>query len=393
MQNKLVPINNFKDAFGRLGWIFSDAHSGKYEIVTNPNNADIWTVIPKNLDSNEYKFYQEKNIKMILYALDLSETDFFISEIYNQLLGYNYKLINRIVNKDSFQEDTVPYELATMLPNKNIDAFRFYYLEKTQGVTNIPIDKFELNHTKHGSFIIPISISAEVNDTRTLFETPSTTNVILREYLSKIDLLTKIDEIDPVAFADKAMGEGIDSKIVRDFLSKADGIAKFKEKYQDRIQDLSISSEGSPILDFKLRPEEKTFKEVDLGGIKVLSDEFIYTLEKREIEADDSAINAHHAKIEASVELLSQDGTVKFSVYSINNEKLKKPFRGTSIELPKKYLDFCVDNFKDRDVIIITGDISKSKGKPAKIIPENFEQKPRTMKLFEEEDESKKKIS
>ena len=387
MQSKIIPINNFKDAFVRLGWTLSEADSGKYDIWTNPNNREIWTVVPKNIESKEYQFYQEKNIKMILYGLDLPETEFFISEIYNQLLGYNYKLINRIVNQDAFQEDSVPYELATMLPNKNIDAFRFFYYEKTQGATNLPIDRFEMNHTKHGSFIIPVSISAEVNDasTNTLFPTPTTTNVILRDYLNKIDTLTKIDEVDPKSFADKAMEEGIDSKIVKDFLYKADSIAKFREKYQDRIKDLSISSEGSPILDFKLKPQERTFKEVDLGRIRILPDEFISTLEKREIEADDSAISENHAKIEVSVELLSQDGTVKFSVYSINNEKLKKPFKGTTTELPKKYMDFCVDNFKDKDLIIITGDISKSKGKPAKIIPEKFEVKPSTMKLFEDE--------
>lgn len=117
---------------------------------------------------------------------------------------------------------------------------------------------------------------------------------------------------------------------------------------------------------------------------RILPDEFISTLEKREIEADDSSINEHHAKIEVSVELLSQDGTVKFSVYSINNQKQKKPFKGTTTELPKKYMDFCVDNFKDKDLIIITGDISKSKGKPAKIIPEKFEVKPNTMNLFDD---------
>lgn len=388
MQSKTVPISNFKDAFEKLGWILSQAESGRYDVWTHPENSEIWTVVPKNIESKEYKFYQEKNIKMMLYALELPETEFLISEIYNQLLGYNYKLINRIVNQDTFQEDSVPYELATMLPNKNIDSFRFFYYEKTQGATNLPIDRFEMNHTKHGSFIIPISISADINDASntandTLFPTPNTTNVILRDYLNKIDTLTKIDEVDPRGFADKAIEEGIDSKIVKDFLYKSDSIAKFKEKYQDRIKDLSISSEGSPILDFKLQPRDKVFKEVDLGRIKILPDEFISTLIKREIEADDTAISEHHAKIEVSVELLSQDGTVKFSVYSINDEKMKKPFKGTTTELPKQFMDFCVDNFKDKDLIIITGDISKSKGKPAKIIPEKLEAKPRTMEMFE----------
>jgi len=388
---KAVINSKFKDAFTRIGWQHSNANSGKYDIWTHPENSNLWTVIPKEMDTVEYKLYQQKNIKMLLYAMELPENDFYFNEIYNQLLGYNYKLISRIETSAEFQDDSVPYELASILPNKSIDSFRTFYYTKTGGKSNIPIDKFEMNHTQHGSFIIPVSISAEVNDSETLFATPSTTNVVLREYLTKIDTLTKIareEDSNADSFAEKVMSENIDSKIVRDFLNKADSIAKYKEKYQDRIKEMSISSKGSPILDFKLKAEEKVFKEVDLGSIKVLPDDFLPTLEKMEIEADDSSINERHAEIEVSVDTLSQGGTVKFVVYSINNKKLKKPIIGTSVELAHVNLEFCIDVFKDKDLVIVTGDIMKAKGKAGKIIPEQFKLKPRIMGLFDEEEDT-----
>lgn len=380
----LVPKSRFRDAFTRLGWIKSEARSGFFDVWKHPENNEIWTVIPLKGNPEEDRYYQEKNIKLIVYTLGLPENTLNINEVKNQLFGYNYKLISRIQNNEENQNESVPYELANILPNKSIDSFRSFYYNRTQGNSNIPIDKFEMNHTQHGSFIIPISIKAEIEDNETLFPIPSTTNVVLREYLLKVNVLTDIaeSETDPVRFADKIMEANIDSKIVRDYLSRADSIAKYKEKYKDRIGEISISSKGSPILDYSLTPENKEFREVDLANINVLPEDFLPILEKREIEADDSAINEKNAKIEVSVDTISQDGTAKFVVYAINADRLRRPIKGTSIELPHVNLEFCVGVFKDKDLVIISGDITKGKGKAAKIVPSKFELKPASESLF-----------
>lgn len=383
---KPITRKQFSDAFARLKWERSDSKSGEYDVWTHPEEKSLWTVVPKEENTEEFKLYQEKNIKLMLYSLDHPETEYWMSELHNQLLGYNYKLISRIENKEEFQDDSVPYELASILPNKSIDSFRTFYLARTAGATAIPIEKFEMNHTQHGSFIIPVSISAEVETTKSMFETPTTTNVILREYLEKIDTLTKIanDTDSASKFADRVMEEHIESRIVRDFLNKADSIAKYREKYTDRIKEMSISSKGSPILDYALKPSEKVFKEVDLGEIRVLPEDFLPTLEKKEIESDDSAISEKNANIEVSVDTISQIGTVKFVVYKINGEKLKRPIIGTSVELPHVSLELCIDVFKDKELVMIKGDITKAKGKAGKIVPEKLEKKPKQGSLFEE---------
>ena len=104
-QNIVIPIDRFRDAFSRLGWIKTDSKSKIYEVWSHPKNKDIWTVIPEKQEGSEYKYYQNKNIKMLLFALDLPETGQNVDDITNQLLGYNYKLLNRIVNREEYKND------------------------------------------------------------------------------------------------------------------------------------------------------------------------------------------------------------------------------------------------------------------------------------------------
>jgi hypothetical protein len=313
--------------------------------------------------------------------LDLPENSYNIYDIESQLLHYNYKLINRIINQENYKDDNVPFELASVLPAKNIEAFRSFYSAFTKGKKNIPIEDFKLNHTQHGSFIIPISIPAEVGGDR-LINIANETNLILRKYLDTIDKLLAVPIQDVKNYADRVIDEGIDSRLVKDFFSKNDSVAKYKTKYQNIVKDIYFTVKSNPILDYKLSDTDRNFKVVDLGGISVLPDEYIDFLEKREIEADSSTRSDDNAKIDVEVDSIDINGTAKFKVFAINNEPLSKPFKATTSELPKVKQDFCADAFKSRNTIVITGDILKTKGKSGKIIVDTFEIKPEDNKLL-----------
>lgn len=375
-----IKKDRFANVFRRFGWIHSEAKSGNYDIWTSPNNSSLWTVVPKDELSEDYYYYQEKNIKILLHVLNLPENDFNTNDIHSQLIGFNYKLINKIVNRDTYSSDIVPFELADTLSNKNIDAFRFYYKVKMRGKT-IPIEDFQLHRTQKGSFIIPISIAAQPDQDK-LFDVASTTNIVIRDYLKTIDNLIKIPVRDEKSFADKVIEENIDSKIVKVFLGNSDSIAKTKQRYQDKIKEISISSNGSPILDYGLSKEEKEFPEVDISGIGVLSDNFVEVLEAREVEADSSTIEESGVKINVEVDSLDQNGSVKFSVFVINGHEVTKPFKARSTKLTKNTLNSLTDAFKSREIIEVTGDITKSKGKVGEIVADKFDVKQENLTLF-----------
>lgn len=379
---KPIPIERFNDVFTRLGWIKTEASSGKYHIWTSPNNKEVWTVVPKDINSPEYLYYQQKNIQIILYFLELEKTDMNVNDIQSQVQEYNYKLINRIVGQNS-DNDSVPFEMADVLSNKNIDAFRFFYQYKNGGKA-IPIESFQLHHTQKGSFIIPISISAEVGQNE-LFDTPSTTNTILKDYLQTLDNLFKAPTTTEKIFADRMIEDGIDSKIVKAFLGNNDSVAKTKSRYEDKIKEITISSNGSPIIDFNLRSTEKNFKKVDISKIQSLPENYLQFLEVREVEADSKSIDQTGSKIDVEVDSLDQNGTVKFSVFAIDGQNLTKPFKALSTKLTKQTLNDLTDAFKSRAMIQALGDITKPRGKMGEIVADKFTVKPKPAGLFDED--------
>lgn len=381
LDQNIIKKERFADVFNRVGWIRSDAKSGKYDIWTSPKDSSIWTVVPKNESAEDYLYYQDKNIKFILYILDLPVDDFTISDIQSQLTGYNYKLLSKIINQDHYSNDIVPFELADVLSNNNIDAFRFFYKVKMRGKT-IPIEDFQLHHTQKGSFIIPISIAAQL-DQNTLINVASNTNIVIRDYLKTVDKLIKIPKQEEKQFADKVIEENIDSKIVKAFLGSGSSVAKVKQKYTDKIKEISITSNGSAILDFGLSNAEKIYPQVDISSIEVLSDNFIEVLEAREVEADSSSIEESGVKINVEVDSLDQNGTVKFSVFGIDGKEVLKPFKARSTKLTKNILNSLTDAFKSREIIEVTGDITKSKGKVGEIVGEKFDVKQKNPTLFD----------
>jgi len=381
IDNLIIPVKRFADVFLRLGWKQSKSKSNKYDVWTSPLDKNIWTIVPNDINSEEYKYYANKNIKVILYALDMAENDINIYDIRSQLINYNYKLLNKIVTNKNLDNDSIPYELANVLPSKNVAALRSYYNYKNKGKKDLPISNFEMNHTQQGSFIIPVSIRVE-DDNEKFKIIPSDTNIILREYLDIIDELVKIEPRTKEEYASKVMEYNIDSRIVKDFVDQNGSIAKYKENYKDKVKDMTITSKSNPILDYNLKPQDKIFKVVDLSYIKPLSEEFIEYLEEKEIKADSAYLSSEDANIDVSVDSLDQNGTAKFSVFSINGETMKRPFKAFTLKQTKSILNTFADAFKSRDLIVINGDIEKPRGKSGTIYITSFKLKKKDPELF-----------
>src|SRR5665811_1562008 len=110
------------------------------------------------------------------------------------------------------------------------------------------------------------------------------------------------------------MSNSIDSKIVKDIYGNDSSIARYKEKYKDRIKSVSIGSRGSVLLDFKLTHDEKMFEEVDLGDVIPIREEYLEILEQRELLSNESTLSAHDVKIDVLVEAIDITGRAKFTV-------------------------------------------------------------------------------
>ncbi len=362
-----IPPEKFEEAFKKLRWVQHSSPSTRYKIYVSPNDNDLWTRLPVSISDPQYGFYQNKNLLLLLYAAGVDETSENIIDLRSQLRAYNYKLINRIESKTSFNSTAVPFELAKLIPEKNIDAFRYFYHTKTKKKKAIPIEKFELNHTEVGSFVIPISITVDDNP-NTIVPVASEMNIQLHQYLKTIDSLSKIPRNNAADFAERVMADSIDSKIVKDIYGTDGSIAYYKEKYKDRIESISIGSRGSILLDFELSTEEKTFEEVHLGNITPIKEEYIEILEQRELLANDTSFSASDVNIDVLVEAIDITGRAKFTVMAVDGSELGKPFKAQSIRLPKAKLDLFARYFVNGDTISIRGDIEKAKGRLGQII-------------------------
>ncbi|KKU45226.1 MAG: hypothetical protein UX62_C0039G0005 [Microgenomates group bacterium GW2011_GWA2_46_7] len=382
-----ISIGRFRLVFTKLGWHETIAKSGKYAIWTDPQNSENWTLLPLDESTDEYAFYQRKNIDIILFALSLPESDDQRDEIYSQLKRFNYKLINRIVvAQNDENQNAVPYELANALIYRNIDSFRSFYIQR-KGRLAVTLDKFELNHTRHGSFIIPVSFLAEEQN-GSLPTIPSITNSIVRDYLDMLTNLTEIQAKNEDEYAHNVIEAGINSGIVKNFYDPDVGFAKYREKYAQSIDQVSVTSVANPILDFKLTEKDKTFKVISLEDIKPIPQSYIQTLVNKEVEMDKFTIEAENADIEAVVDVLDWSRKAQFTVLAINGKEVDKQFKAKTVELSKESLSFCTQAFDERKIIKIRGDITKPKGKVGTIYATSFDMKPVNVGLFDAQDDS-----
>lgn len=366
--SSIISIERFRDAYSKVHWAEKRSKDGRYIIWAHPQNKNIWTQLPVSEGAPDYGLYSKKNVLMLLYALDIPETSIATEELVSQLSAYNYKLINRIVGKSDFRSDAVPFELATMLPQKNIEAFRHFYLTRRTNRRSLSIDRFELNHTEVGSFIIPVSVLVEEEQNATLLPIQNETNIVMHEYLKAVDTLLKIPAVTPESYAEQVLGAAIDSKTVKDFLGSSSSIAKVRSKYNDRVSDLSIGSTGSSILDFGLNESARQFTEVSLQDAIVLDEEFIEHLEKLEAESDENRVDERNASIHVVVDNIDRKGHVKLTVTSVNGTDIGVPFKAFSNELIKDKLDQFAEYFKHDGSAVVRGDITKTTGKMGRIV-------------------------
>lgn len=362
-QNEIIPVSRFDLAYSKAGWLSKNTKDEMYAVWQDPNDRNVWMMLPHDSQAPDYKLYQDKNILMLLYALNIPESEETINELYSQLRASNYKLLNRIVVKDGYGKNSIPYELSTIVPEKNIDAFRYFYQTKARGDKTIPIEKFQLSHTEVGSFVIPISIQVDESDQTTLASVQSDTNKVLHDYLKAVQTLTKISRVSAEKFAESVLSENINSKIVKDFFGADHSIAKFREKYSKQVKDITIGSKGSYILDYGLKPTERSFDEVNISNVESLSSEYIETLERLEVASDNTRIEEFGARLSVLINSISISGRVQFEVLKIDGIKIENSFKAFGSQLTKMQLDTCADYFKERKPATILADVSKSKGR------------------------------
>jgi hypothetical protein len=376
MRINALPKTNLENAFLKLGWIKKEARDERYDIFISKENENVWTLIPKNEATDEYLYYQDKNLRILTSLLDLEETEFNVKDVYSQIQGYNYKIINKLETTEG--GESIPLDFFQNVPLKTIESFRYFYSSKTKGKKHLSIDDFNLHHTIKGSFIIPISVSAKDDDSgqQSLISITPTMNIYLHDYLNTVEDVANISTSDREEFSSTAFEKGIDSKLIKDFLSINDSVAKYREKYADKIKSYSLSSSSSPFLDHNLPEKDRLFPTVNLSKIATVPDEYIFRLEELEVSTDESNIKEHDVEIGVMVDAVAFDNdennTAKFSVLSVGKTPLDKHFKAVSVELTRHRFEICTDMLKSREVLTIKGDISKRKGKIGKIIPEDF---------------------
>lgn len=360
-------IKNLQFILSKLGLEKSESKSGRFEIWIDAD-GNLFP-IPKKIDNN-YDYYEGIIIDYLISKLGLKSNDYSYHELKNQIKGLNYKLISKITFKESDFVDTIPIEVAQTVTAKNVDAFRTFSNFETKGKNDIPIEKFKLNHTQKGSFIIPVSIMYEAESMN--FDTIATTlNTLLHNYLQKLADFKKIDVSDKENFVSSVQEQKVTSKIVKDFLSKKDSVVSVQERYRDEIDEISITSSGSPLLDYNLT-EERDFPVIGFSGLKSVPADFIEYLEQTEINENDVALKEQGIDMLAEVDSIHVNGTARFTIFSAGRETFSKPLKADTVQLTQDRIGKCAEAIKTRSVITIHGDITKIKGKIAKVIVDDL---------------------
>lgn len=383
MKTNVIPLHRFEDVYSKLGWKKAESKSKKYLTWTHPNKSDIWVILPRIENTDEYAYFQDKNVDSILNFLNLEDTLINKNELVGQLMDYNYKLYNRFQNDIKYSNDYVPFEIAQLVPTKNVSAFRAFFIKEVKGQKSFPLENFHLSHTQTGSFVIPVSIKANIPE-NTLFPIPSETLLILEKYLKFADELLSIPISEPEKYAKNIVERGIDSRLVKDFLYDSDSIAKLHDKYNETVKELSIYSKYNPILDFNRATKNPIIRKIDINKSYPIEYEHILSIENLEEAMDDTSFNYTDVNIEVVSESVDKTGTrsAKFSVIAINGKPQERNYKARTQEIPISYLKQCAEAFISGDTILIKGDISKSKGKIAKIVVGDLKLKVADSTLF-----------
>jgi len=359
MTMQIIPKEKFTFAFEKLGWDNYVSEDGKYIVWTFRQNPDIiWTLVPRDERAGGYMKYQEQNIELILYCLDLEPTQENIDKIYQQLLGLHYPIISRVVNKIGDFDNGIPVNLAKSL----LDKISKSYLDFRKNIEKKSINNLRFPHTQQGSFILKILVpTAEEKgldmDVDSYFNQDQTT---ISEYLKQIDFLGKIETVDAKKYANKLKDNGIDTLLVKDLLNK-DGLIETIQNYIDTrdIDDVYLKSENNQLLEFNKKTDINFNKNiVDLRNLKPLRQDFIQEIEELDKK---SKIDETNVEIIATVFQINKNGTATFDLETINNQKPKFK-KARSMQLTEARIKLCSNALPENEKIKITGDIKKDEG-------------------------------
>jgi hypothetical protein len=362
MKMQIIPIKKFTFAFEKLGWDNYVSEDNKYTVWTFKKNPEVWTLVPRNEKAGEYLQYQLQNIELILYCLDLEPTPENITKIYEQLLGFHYPIISRVISKNNNFDEGIPLNLADTILNKIHSSF----LDFRKSLNKDLINNLRFGHTEQGSFILKILVPTSDDDKNTIFDMENKTSFEIKNYLNQIQELTKIETVDPKVYADKVFSNGISTGIVEGFVGK-NGIAEVLQKYIESYQadDLFLFSENNNLLEFNKEEKNRpSFPTVDLLPLRPVDETFIKAI--KEIEKS-YELDEKDAEIIGKIYSISETGTAMFEIESINGKK-EKIEKAQTTELTEDRIKKCWQAGAEKKQLKIRGDISKKTGKTAKII-------------------------
>lgn len=356
----------------KLNFNRTDSTSGKYNIWTSSRDPELWVAIPKNIKESQRSYFENIITDTILTDLDIDITQENRNEILSQLTGFNYKIYNKISLKEQMYTQSIPYELAQITTLRSITSLRTYSHQFSTKLKDIPIDRFQLSHTKKGSFVIPISILYEEKEI-VLPTFPTELSKVIKGYLNKISMLDELNTSDIKKFTEEAFERELPSSLLRDIIGPTDSIATIIEKYGKQLSHLQISSKGNPILDRDLTDEDREYKVVDLLSIKPLNLEYIEALSELETKQNEMILEEHSVYMYVEVNAININGTAMFNVYQIEDQTLEKPFKAQTVKLSDARIYLCADALKSRAKIKIKGDITKKRRKIGEVVVDNIE--------------------
>jgi hypothetical protein len=365
MKMQIIPKEKFTEAFEKLGWDCYVSQDQKYIVWTFKKNTEIWTLVPRDDRSGEYLKYQEQNINLILFSLNVEVNDNNFNKIYEQLLGYHYPIINRLTSKTNNFDSGIPLDLADTLINKISSSFLNF--RKSQDRNDISNLRF--GHTQHGSFILKILVPVKEDEQNTLFEATNETRIEIEQYLNRVQELTRIQTSDPQKYAKFILEKDITSGMVEDFVGR-NGIVEIMQKYLEnkKIQDIYLSSENNNLLEFNKKDREK-FPEIDLYPLKPVSENFIKAVKETE---KSSEFEIKEAEIIGTIHAINEKGTAMFEIESVNGRK-EQIEKAQTTELTEERVKKCYQAGADKKKLKIIGDIKKHAGKTAKIVVGNLD--------------------
>lgn len=366
--NDILSIqSNINGILSGLGFLRTLGKSGNYDIWTSPVDSNVWLAIPRSFNVDQMGEFIGIVAETIAYTLGLDANGTLREELINQLQGLNYKIYNRVkLNKD-YGSDSVPFEIVQVMTMRSISSFRTFTHLKSKVLQDIPMEDFQFNHTQRGSFVIPISIKYTLQ-TEPFPTMPNELNTLLHDYLNKLETisLSSVDSKDD--FIENMFENGVDSKIVKDFIGSKSSLATIRNKYENIIEELTVSSSLNPILDQSLNKNENTFPTVNFSNIRPVPDQFIEELEQVEIKSNNLQIEEYGVPIVVEVDGIDKTGSAKFTVLGYAGITPDKPFKAHTGEQTRERLNMFAKAFPESTRITLKGDIRKKRGETGRII-------------------------